>query len=151
MRRTNIKRLFDGRLSCCGLGTSCLVNAQRPVAQVFGQLVSAEPELRLVELDPSDRFVVLACDGIWDVLQAKPLKAVALCVLCVFHTHVSHTNPCIINWTERPPDLHQFPSWIKTDRLILPKTTGPRCCSSLCWTSWSWTGRAFLGSLEWCR
>eukprot|EP00438_Fugacium_kawagutii_P009455 Skav202066 [mRNA] locus=scaffold1138:632968:635433:- [translate_table: standard] len=35
-----------------------------------GQLVSAEPELRLVELDPSlDRFVVLACDGIWDVLQ----------------------------------------------------------------------------------
>ena len=36
-----------------------------------GQLVSAEPELRLVELDPSlDRFVVLACDGIWDVLQA---------------------------------------------------------------------------------
>lgn len=37
-----------------------------------GQLVSAEPELRLVELDPSlDRFVVLACDGIWDVLQAE--------------------------------------------------------------------------------
>ena len=36
-----------------------------------GQLVSAEPELCLVELDPSlDRFVVLACDGIWDVLQA---------------------------------------------------------------------------------
>ena len=39
-----------------------------------GQLVSAEPELRLVELDPSlDRFVVLACDGIWDVLQAEGL------------------------------------------------------------------------------
>ena len=35
-----------------------------------GQLVSAIPELRLVELDLTlDRFVVLACDGIWDVLQ----------------------------------------------------------------------------------
>ena len=35
-----------------------------------GQLVSATPELRLVELDLTlDRFVVLACDGIWDVLQ----------------------------------------------------------------------------------
>ncbi|CAL1152942.1 unnamed protein product [Cladocopium goreaui] len=42
-----------------------------------GQLVSAEPELRLVELDPSlDRFVVLACDGIWDVLQDQDAGAV---------------------------------------------------------------------------
>ncbi|CAK9111981.1 unnamed protein product [Durusdinium trenchii] len=42
-----------------------------------GQLVSAEPELRLVELDPSlDRFVVLACDGIWDVLQDQDAAAV---------------------------------------------------------------------------
>eukprot|EP00490_Sorites_sp_Unknown_P012441 CAMPEP_0114693434 /NCGR_PEP_ID=MMETSP0191-20121206/69086_1 /TAXON_ID=126664 /ORGANISM="Sorites sp." /LENGTH=439 /DNA_ID=CAMNT_0001987137 /DNA_START=32 /DNA_END=1348 /DNA_ORIENTATION=- len=42
-----------------------------------GQLVSAEPELRLVELDPSlDRFVVLACDGIWDVLQDRDAGAV---------------------------------------------------------------------------
>eukprot|EP00434_Breviolum_minutum_P011304 symbB.v1.2.009976.t1/scaffold623.1/size335370/19 len=42
-----------------------------------GQLVSATPELRLVELDLTlDRFVVLACDGIWDVLQDQDAGAV---------------------------------------------------------------------------
>eukprot|EP00440_Ansanella_granifera_P020153 gb/GFBE01021893.1/.p1 GENE.gb/GFBE01021893.1/~~gb/GFBE01021893.1/.p1 ORF type:complete len:449 (+),score=49.29 gb/GFBE01021893.1/:1-1347(+) len=42
-----------------------------------GGLVIAEPELRVVELDPSvDRFLVLACDGIWDVLQDQDAAAV---------------------------------------------------------------------------
>ena len=53
---------------CCSL---------RPVSHVFhevlGNLVTAQPELRLAELDPADRFLVLACDGIWDVLQ-EPKK-----------------------------------------------------------------------------
>eukprot|EP00931_Biecheleriopsis_adriatica_P017687 TRINITY_DN12594_c0_g1_i1.p1 TRINITY_DN12594_c0_g1~~TRINITY_DN12594_c0_g1_i1.p1 ORF type:complete len:457 (-),score=93.79 TRINITY_DN12594_c0_g1_i1:221-1591(-) len=43
-----------------------------------GGLVIAEPECRLMELDPSmDRFLILACDGIWDVLQDS--DAVAVC------------------------------------------------------------------------
>lgn len=43
-----------------------------------GGLVTAVPEQRIVELDPSqDRFLVLACDGIWDVLRDE--DAVAVC------------------------------------------------------------------------
>ncbi|CAE7240969.1 unnamed protein product [Symbiodinium necroappetens] len=45
--------------------------------QVRGGLVTAEPELRVVELDPAvDRFLVLACDGVWDVLQDSDAAAV---------------------------------------------------------------------------
>ena len=33
------------------------------------QLVSAEPELTCVERSPDDEFLVLACDGIWDVMS----------------------------------------------------------------------------------
>ena len=33
------------------------------------QLVSAEPELSCIERSPDDEFLVLACDGIWDVMS----------------------------------------------------------------------------------
>ena len=33
------------------------------------QQVSAEPEIRYVERSPSDAFLVLACDGVWDVMS----------------------------------------------------------------------------------
>lgn len=43
-----------------------------------GGLVIAQPELKVLELEPStDRFVVMACDGIWDVLRDE--DAVAVC------------------------------------------------------------------------
>lgn len=32
------------------------------------QMVTANPEIRTIKLDPSDEFIILACDGIWDVL-----------------------------------------------------------------------------------
>jgi serine/threonine protein phosphatase PrpC len=32
------------------------------------QIVTALPDIRVVDLDPSDRFLILACDGIWDIL-----------------------------------------------------------------------------------
>merc|ERR1712226_1280054 len=42
-----------------------------------GGLVTADPEIHVVDLDPStDRFVVLACDGIWDVLRDEDASAV---------------------------------------------------------------------------
>ena len=31
--------------------------------------VSAEPEIKVVERKPGDEFVILACDGIWDVMS----------------------------------------------------------------------------------
>jgi len=43
-----------------------------------GGLVSAEPEIRIVDLEPSQhRFVVLASDGVWDVISSQ--DAMAIC------------------------------------------------------------------------
>lgn len=41
------------------------------------------PQIRRLALEPGDEFLILACDGIWDVLtnqQARP--ACRLCALC---------------------------------------------------------------------
>lgn len=37
------------------------------------QLVSPEPEVTVIERHPTDEFVVLACDGIWDVMDNEDL------------------------------------------------------------------------------
>lgn len=37
------------------------------------QLVSPEPEIFVEERDPADEFLVLACDGIWDVMTNEEL------------------------------------------------------------------------------
>merc|ERR1711870_80139 len=44
-----------------------------------GELVTAVPEIHTYDLHPSeDRFLVLACDGIWDVLGDD--DAMAVCI-----------------------------------------------------------------------
>ncbi|CAK9106569.1 Probable protein phosphatase 2C 52 (OsPP2C52) [Durusdinium trenchii] len=43
-----------------------------------GGLITAMPEIRVFDLEPAqDRFLILACDGVWDVLQDD--DAVAVC------------------------------------------------------------------------
>lgn len=37
------------------------------------QLVSPEPEVTVIERHPSDEFIILACDGIWDVMNNEDL------------------------------------------------------------------------------
>ena len=32
------------------------------------QIITAEPDIMQQQLTPDDRFLVLACDGIWDVM-----------------------------------------------------------------------------------
>jgi serine/threonine protein phosphatase PrpC len=32
------------------------------------QIITAEPDVTSQRLTPDDRFLVLACDGIWDVM-----------------------------------------------------------------------------------
>eukprot|EP00439_Symbiodinium_sp_Y106_P086531 s100_g33.t4 len=60
-------------------------------AQVRGGLVIAEPELRVVELDPAvDRFLVLACDGVWDDSDAAAVCASAAGVELASHSLVRH-------------------------------------------------------------
>lgn len=44
-----------------------------------GELVTAQPELHFYDLHPTeDRFLILACDGVWDVLGDD--DAVAVCI-----------------------------------------------------------------------
>ncbi len=33
------------------------------------QIITAQPDVRSVELTTEDRFLLLACDGVWDVLN----------------------------------------------------------------------------------
>ena len=40
-------------------------NASLPAEE---QMVTANPELKKIELTPEDEFIILACDGVWDVL-----------------------------------------------------------------------------------
>jgi serine/threonine protein phosphatase PrpC len=32
------------------------------------QIVTASPDLQIIDLTENDRFIILACDGIWDIL-----------------------------------------------------------------------------------
>merc|ERR1719359_919981 len=48
------------------------------VGVVPGGLITAVPEIQAMDLQPNeDRFLVLACDGIWDVLSSE--EAVSVC------------------------------------------------------------------------
>ena len=46
------------------------VDKSRPRAE---QIITAQPDLRTVELQPGDEFAVLACDGVWDVMTNQQL------------------------------------------------------------------------------
>lgn len=61
------------------------VNGDLAVSRAFGdfifkssenlppsqQQVTVEPEISILEINDDDRFVILACDGIWDVISTQ--------------------------------------------------------------------------------
>lgn len=76
---------FGGRCMLWGLAVSrafgdlLMKEPQRyGCAGASGELVSAVPEIHTYEINPSDdRFLILACDGIWDVISDE--EAVQVC------------------------------------------------------------------------
>lgn len=46
----------------------------RSLTRLPGQ-VTAVPEVRCLQLAPGDEFLLLACDGIWDVLSNQEVRA----------------------------------------------------------------------------
>ena len=42
------------------------------------QIITAQPDVRSVELTPEDRFLLLACDGVWDVLNNQQVTLLHL-------------------------------------------------------------------------
>lgn len=49
------------------------LNAELPPKD---QIITAEPDVRSITLTPEDRFFLLACDGIWDVMTNQARAAV---------------------------------------------------------------------------
>lgn len=47
-------------------------SAGQPVGRE-GQMITAEPDVTVTTLRPGDRFFVLACDGVWDLLSCQEL------------------------------------------------------------------------------
>ncbi|CAN0025495.1 unnamed protein product, partial [Ectocarpus fasciculatus] len=41
----------------------------------YAQLITAEPEFLVSEITPQDEFLVLACDGVFDVLTSEEVVA----------------------------------------------------------------------------
>lgn len=61
------------------------------------QLVSPEPEVTIIERNPKDEFLVLACDGIWDVMNNDDL--------CQFIRHKLIIEPDLENVCSSVLDL----------------------------------------------
>ncbi|OQR85803.1 hypothetical protein ACHHYP_11342 [Achlya hypogyna] len=75
--------------SAAGAGVSMSSNTKTTylsVSRAFGDrslkvpsnVVCAEPEVRVVDIDAADTFLVLACDGIWDVLTNQDVVDIGL-------------------------------------------------------------------------
>lgn len=87
---------FAGRSVLWGLAVSrafgdiLMKEANRyGVAGVTGPLVIANPEIRCFDLCPTeDRFLVLACDGVWDVLNDD--DAISVCLEQSRADHAAH-------------------------------------------------------------
>ena len=54
------------------------------------QVITAQPDVRIFELTKEDRFFVLACDGIWDVMSNQVR---APCSLACFELHAAACHP----------------------------------------------------------
>ena len=67
-----------------------------PIPIFTGPYISAEPDVRVIELTKDDKFIVLATDGLWKNFPKKDTKSVAQEAL----KHESH-NP---NSKEQKPD-----------------------------------------------
>ena len=44
---------------------------QNPYIAPKDQLISAEPDITVTEIQSDDQFVILACDGIWDCVTCQ--------------------------------------------------------------------------------
>eukprot|EP00798_Chlamydomonas_sp_ICE-L_P030876 gene30876-35920_t len=84
------------------IGGVCRVNGNLNLSRAIGdlkykgntelpmkdQIITAEPDILKIELLPEDRFFVLACDGIWDVMSNQD------CVDFVFARLDQGMSPC---------------------------------------------------------
>ena len=73
-----------------------------------GDLLVADPEVIVREVEPGDEFVIIACDGLWDVMSSEQVcMHTCACRPC---TAVSHTALCcvvqVVNFVRRELAQH---------------------------------------------
>ena len=73
------------------------------------QLVSAEPELTCIERSPDDEFLVLACDGIWDVMSNQEVVDFVRYRLSVHHDLTQLTGELLETCLAK---VCRFSAWI---------------------------------------
>ncbi len=59
------------------------------------QIITAEPDITITELQSDDRFFLLACDGVWDCLtnqQAVRYKETHFCQCEITRLHLDHVQ-----------------------------------------------------------
>jgi serine/threonine protein phosphatase PrpC len=76
----------DSALIWCGCRVNGNLNLSRAIGDLkyksnehlpaAAQIISAEPDVTETSLSPNDYFLVLACDGVWDVMsnQVRPSR-----------------------------------------------------------------------------
>lgn len=78
-RKDESKRIKDLGGFIIKIQSVCRVNGGLAISRAIGDqkfkpFVSAEPEFRVINLTGSEHFVVMGCDGLWDVV--KPHEAI---------------------------------------------------------------------------
>lgn len=66
--------ISDGRVNGCLALSRAIGDLEFKRSYELGpeeQVVTAYPELKTLEVQPQDEFIILACDGIWDVLTSQ--------------------------------------------------------------------------------
>ena len=88
------------------------------------QMVTADPEVTITQLVPEDEFIVLACDGIWDVMTneevvdfvSQRLPHADIAKVCEdtcdrYGLATSHHTPHIISHHPTPSYHHTTDAW----------------------------------------
>lgn len=85
------------------------------VSRAFGDLdlkqwINAEPSLQTITAGPNDSHIILACDGVWDVLSSQ--EVAAFVVDCVKKGNKNPQNIAhyIVEWAKRKDQLTTFRS-----------------------------------------
>ncbi len=79
-------------------------------------------EIRSQAITPADEFIILACDGLWDVLTSQQVQR-----LCSAYTHSPPPPPSPFTYlTARPSPMCSWPEYLLT--FVAPRSLGFDLC-----------------------
>ena len=87
------RRSVCGRALRIGGAVALLLALLTQQSSVRVQMVIAVPEVRHLQLEDGDEFLILACDGIWDVLSNQEVTLLPCAPSCVSCWHMCFLVP----------------------------------------------------------